>query len=1680
MKKIALVLFFLSFFIASFAQEYGNEWIEYQQGKLYFKIPIVKDGIYRLTYEELKAAKYAVGVQVHASRYQLFWRGKEVAMKVVQKNPDTFNAGDYIEFYGLRNDGSFDTQMYPKPSDQPNKDRSLYSPATFYYLTYNVDAEGENSGKRIQDFYEENTSNLNPERFYTQHEAFNPTDNIFIGNVYPSSIYTTRSRGAIPSDWTQAKGYTDFLYINRFGIYRQIFKVDDLVSDTLKKPRLTYRIIGRSNVRGNPWDLFMYLGAPTGEPRTIINKMGDYQWLNKTITFDSSYNFPASNGDVYVDIESINPRTGNQVTGSFSVSYLELSYPRAFQMEDKGELKLDLEINPNGKSYIEINNAIQNAIIYDITDHYNVVEIKHKRVGNQIQAIIPNTDIKRKLLVSSKDSLENAASITLSDFRQSTDLKNYDYIIITDNELRKPSSSYKDPVQAYADYRASAQGGSFTPLIITQQEIYNLFSYGQITPLATRNFLRYMKDKANPRFLFLIGKGLNQINYFDFRSEKLQAASKYKNYISPYGTPPSDHALSQGLKGELPYTPSIPTGRLSAKSSEDVDIYLDKVIEHEQTPTDYSWKKNILQLSGGIKISENTLFKGYIQEFGQVAQGDFLGANVKNLSKKTTDFVEYINITEQINNGVALLTLFGHASQEFTDVEIGNASDPTLGYANKGKYPMLLINGCGSGDIYDGRETLGEDWILAKDKGAILFLSHSHVGIDYALRIYTYTLYEVMFADKNFLGKSVGEIVQEVTRRYVFRLGNDPVGIAGAEQVTLQGDPAVKIVFADKTDYHIDRSRVSVETFNPQDILRPQSDSFQIKIDIANYGLIDSEKRPISVRVRRTFNEGSKRWYPTQQYPAIDNNGTIFYTITSQEAERAKANGLNKFEVYIDYTKQIDEISETNNEVIFEYTFQTASMLTISPQKYGIEQNGLINFVAQNTNTFSKRREYQIQIDTSKTFDSPLLKDSIISAFVVPAWSSVLPVQKDSTVYYWRIRFKNPQLGENMLWAEASFVYIPQSPDGWSQSDFPQFDKSELSAIQQNKQTRQWEFKTFENKIKIRTVGRYASPARDYYVLINGREIVINNCYLGGLIGVAIDQNTGEVYNPLPEVACGNSLSASYMLSKDVVSKKKHLKTFINRMKIGDWAIFFNAGYTEFSYTQFKRVGVSFDSTFTPAFGGAFIVMGQKGSEIGSAFTKNGNQNFRDAIELEVTISGRAKVGTISSTLVGPATQWTSVSNYFRPRTTLTQDDTYKFDIYGLDLAGNKTLLYDNIREADLDITSLDASQYPFLQLKGSFTGEKEAIPHQLDHWRVVHKAAPEGVLLFDTLTYKENSILEVIEGEEVGIAYKFLNISGDDFTGDLIVRYILFNQNTNLTSTFYDTLTTLKSKETLDFEFRFNSNEFAGNNILTTYINPRLQAEQLYENNVSVAYINVKPDDVNPILDVVFDGIHIMDGDIVSPQPLISISLKDDNKSQIKQDTLGMDIFLTACDTCSVDRISFNDAGISWKASADNDFKIDYQPSQTLEDGIYTLTVQGEDVAGNKAGVEPYKINFEVINESAITNFFPYPNPFSTNMRFVFTLTGNEVPDELKIQIMTITGKVVRTILKDELGAIKVGDNISDFAWDGTDQFGDQLANGVYLYKVSLRTNGNNFERRETKADKLFKNNIGKIYLMR
>ena len=177
----------------------------------------------------------------------------------------------------------------------------------------------------------------------------------------------------------------------------------------------------------------------------------------------------------------------------------------------------------------------------------------------------------------------------------------------------------------------------------------------------------------------------------------------------------------------------------------------------------------------------------------------------------------------------------------------------------------------------------------------------------------------------------------------------------------------------------------------------------------------------------------------------------------------------------------------------------------------------------------------------------------------------------------------------------------------------------------------------------------------------------------------------------------------------------------------------------------------------------------------------------------------------------------------------------------------------------------------------------------------------------------------------------------------------------------------------------------------------------------------------------------------------------------------------------------------IAASANGKNTATVEFSPT-LLADGEYELFVQAKDKSENAAGPQQYRVLFNVNNKPMISNVFNYPNPFTTSTAFVFTLTGSVVPQNLRIQILTITGKIVKEITKTELGNLHIGRNITDYKWDGTDTYGQKLGNGVYLYRVITNLNGKALDKlnysgmseAETATNSYFKEGYGKMYLMR
>jgi len=135
--------------------------------------------------------------------------------------------------------------------------------------------------------------------------------------------------------------------------------------------------------------------------------------------------------------------------------------------------------------------------------------------------------------------------------------------------------------------------------------------------------------------------------------------------------------------------------------------------------------------------------------------------------------------------------------------------------------------------------------------------------------------------------------------------------------------------------------------------------------------------------------------------------------------------------------------------------------------------------------------------------------------------------------------------------------------------------------------------------------------------------------------------------------------------------------------------------------------------------------------------------------------------------------------------------------------------------------------------------------------------------------------------------------------------------------------------------------------------------------------------------------------------------------------------------------------------------------PLRNLAAGLHTITFKAWDVYNNPITAE---IQFVVVgNESiALTNVLNYPNPFVNYTEFWFSHNRPFEPLEVQVQVITITGKVVWT--RNQIITTE-GFLSKEISWDGKDDFGNRIGKGVYVYKLTVKSNLTN-----SKAEKIEK----------
>lgn len=927
------------------------------------------------------------------------------------------------------------------------------------------------------------------------------------------------------------------------------------------------------------------------------------------------------------------------------------------------------------------------------------------------------------------------------------------------------------------------------------------------------------------------------------------------------------------------------------------------------------------------------------------------------------------------------------------------------------------------------------------------------------------------------------------------------------EEITLHGDPAIKMNFQAQTDYIIEEPQVKISP----SFISIAEDKFNLAVKAYNLG--KAVKDSIVVVVKRQYPDGTFDTLYRRRIRGIYYSDSINLVIPVV-ATRDK--GLNKIIVTVDADNNVTEVSENNNTITKEFFIYEDEAKPAYPYNFSIINKQGQRFYASTANPFSTLKQYAMEIDTTELFNSPAKVTRSISSVGGLLEFDPGTVFKDSTVYYWRVSLV-PAAGGEYRWNGSSFIYVNGNVAGFNQSHYYQHLKSNVERILLNG-GRRWEFGSRTNSMFIRNT-MYPTGGSDnseFTISVNGETNIISACVGHSLIfnvfhpvtfkpWMNVDENGNNLYRFKSGSAnCGFGRQNNFEFSYMDATSRKNIMDFMDSVPTGYYVVVRSIDYDVInSLSNTWRADTSLfgsnNSLYHKLFREGFmeidslnsvrswLLIYKKNDPVFSPSYKY-SIGIYDRILLAVDCATPDTLGYITSPLVGPAKAWKD----FRWSGTSSEnnaDDNPTVDILGTDPSGSQTKLFSfNKQQQNPDISSVNALQYPYLQFKMRNVDSISLTPYQLNYWRLIYEPVPEGALA-PNLFFTTKDSLEI--GEKLSFGIAFRNISAPAFDS-LRVKFVILDKDNVSHPLALPKAKPLLSGDTVMFKFEIDTRSYPEMNTLYVDFNADGdQPEQYHYNNFLYRNFYVKPDKVNPLLDVTFDGVHILNRDIVSAKPHIQIKLKDEAKYLLLNDTSLLTVQVRFADpNRTVRTFKFDNDTLRFipaQSGTNNTASIEFTPyfSQQYnpEGDDYELIVTGKDRSGNKAGNVEYKVAFRVINKPMISNLLNYPNPFTTSTAFVFTITGSEIPQNMKIQILTVTGKIVREITKEELGGLHIGRNITEYKWNGTDQFGQRLANGVYLYRVVTTLNGRQMEKfknADDDTDKFFTRGYGKMYLMR
>ncbi|MEM8584718.1 MAG: C25 family cysteine peptidase, partial [Bacteroidota bacterium] len=1664
-----LLLLFISTFLAtahSAAQIsspngtlYGNEWIDFD--RLTLRIDVAQDGIYQIRPDQMQAAGFDFDP---SSNYELISLGEPIPIWIT-------NNGIY--FYGNRNRSELDDYLFGEVEHRLNPEYSLYTDTLAYYLRQ---TEGESPAYQLIDNDLNNlpTAETSIERQVTEvfSEGFGIKE---FRRQSGFSVYYSR--------YQQAEGFghrTEFDLIRFDGTTLSDFEIG--------LPQVAANSTARLETRfALGFDQHNQQISIDGQSRDSVLGFG-WSVQQRDYTFD-------------VQGESVDFRLEGTATtrDKASVAYVTVDYT-AVPDADDGEILTFGLIPAAGDRYLDIANFnASSPLAFDLDNQLVLVP---QVSGGRAQFRLPSSSGSRQITLVGESGILSPSKLTVIDWQPAAASQDYDYLILTSRRLADPID-----LAAFIGYRQSLAGGGHTVHTAFVEDLYEQYGYGvEGHPIAVRNFVAAERlDNPSLNFLFIIGKGHE---YRFLRSTSTAADYRPTHFVPAFGYPASDMLLTSEI-GSI--RPALATGRLAVTDINDLNVYLAKLQANEsardnpQTVVDRSFLKRFLHLGGGTDAGERQAIRSQLSQMEGVIDTTVFAPRVTTFYKVTSDPTETVSrseIFDNINEGLAVLSFFGHSSGQVFDFDI----DRPENYANGGKLPIILSFGCYSGEMYSREQSIGERFILRPETGAIAFGATQGIGFIGSLGFFGKELYRQMGTES--YGMGIGEIFRSAVGQ--FDNSTSYTLITMLEQYALQGDPAYRIHPQPGPDVLVNPESVS---FEPR-VISLQADSFAVNFDLYNLGqrlATDS----LSLRFGQQLPDGSVRELATRRVAAPVYSTSHRFSFINGDNSSV---GVNRLLLQIDPLGELDErpnpaatlnntTRDGNGTEGIPFFVVSTSAQPIQPPRYAATSGSPLTLKAVTSNPLSEERDWILQLSTTAGFEQVVYEDRLNAGGGLLSWSPDFSWQ-DSTTYYWRVSPDSAGLEtQRPAWLNSSFTYLEGVEDGWGLAHYDQFADGQYDLLS-NIGPAGFEFRADSLEVGVFGEVNYIDATRPGLSIndaIGDSEFNLTSFVREGMGVFVMEPFTGQLWSNPPDdrfeagdygVPTGAKTMFCFWLRTP--EERENMLTFLDEVVPENYVVYMTTlrrtvddihyssewamdstlyGRNIYSYLESQGALEVRELDGNDKF--PYVLAYRKGvGVLGEAV----GDDEEDQIQIRIQYPQRFVSGSLLSPVFGPSSNWEaldwSVEDIDNPL------DASSITLYGGDDPSSLDSLQFYSDVGEVDLSQIDADQNPFLQFKWTVTDPEPSTRSAADLSYLYLRGSGVPDLLFNAGAYSNRSPDSLAAGETYRFGIAIQNAARA--SSDSVEVTAAWLGNNEILESQTGLFKPLIEDDTIRYDISLETAQFQQAEALRISINPsRSQLESNFANNELEKTFDLARDQIDPLVNVTFDGRSIRDGALVSAEPNILIEVTDENRFLLldRPELFALQLSYPDGQIELIDPA--NNENIQFEPATDgenNKARLSFAP-ELPQDGIYNLLVQGADASGNAAGRLNYEISFEVERAVGISRVVNYPNPFSDRTFFVYELSGTEAVDEYRIQIMTVSGRVVRELSAMDLGPLRVGRNQTDFAWDGTDGFGDQLANGVYIYRVLFPQDSelNSLDRlRETALDTYFENGMGKLVILR